>query len=782
MFPKQFIIAKNHSKISDITQIVNVYKNNRDPESEDKLREYLITKINNIWIDGFEVKGKWIKGVLASSLHNQILISLNINERNDLIDNIYNYNNHNFINANSLDKNAKVLDAFEESQANLLILGEPGSGKTTSLLELTKELLAKAKKNKKQPVPIVLSLASWKNEQTIEQWILLQVQQEYHIQNLEAFCFLMQNNYFVFMLDGLDEVILEYRDKCLLNLNNFNYDKVITCRVIEYQLIKTSVKKENSKKLKMGKAIILSELTKNQIDNYLARLSNYTDLTAIIEILENESAYNSCKVFYTLLKSPLMLDISIIAYENKKIDSLSKAKTIERWKNYTFNEYIKKNFLRKKNKKPINFYLKGLINFNGVSNFSNKNILIWLRNIANLMIVENQATIIKYRLHHEIIETKGIKKKFNRFDHSISALLIVILVLFISLVFIQSTKFHEIQLNFIFLLFLVIIARLFSSFLLKYYFTFNVIREFKKNIKDILKISQIYLLKNIAIMSVLFFVFTMMCSYISCNLVLSINIITIFILAFFYNHVEKNKIELKEDFSVFLTNLLLSSCISISLIEEKTSLDFHSFSDANKEDLAKTLFLIIYILIFYKINLHILFKNYQYYHSDFNKKTLSKNNFLEKITINTGIFQILTKNFFQFAFINTYRIIFILINGILFSLLFLFFFGVDGLKFISYIFRELISISISISFGFLILQLISDISYSYSSRVYLACQNILPLNLNDFLNFNVDRIILQQAGNGYIFIHRLLLEHFANMTDKDIERLVKEIEQDKKFV
>jgi hypothetical protein len=36
--------------------------------------------------------------------------------------------------------------------------------------------------------------------------------------------------------------------------------------------------------------------------------------------------------------------------------------------------------------------------------------------------------------------------------------------------------------------------------------------------------------------------------------------------------------------------------------------------------------------------------------------------------------------------------------------------------------------------------------------------------------------LLRKVGGGYIFIHRLVLEHFKNMTEEDIQRLAAEIE------
>ncbi len=58
-------------------------------------------------------------------------------------------------------------------------------------------------------------------------------------------------------------------------------------------------------------------------------------------------------------------------------------------------------------------------------------------------------------------------------------------------------------------------------------------------------------------------------------------------------------------------------------------------------------------------------------------------------------------------------------------------------------------------------------------RNLLSLSDYLPLNYAHFLDYCVDRLFLRKVGGGYIFIHRLLLEHFADLEEEDIGRLAR---------
>ncbi|MCU0566655.1 MAG: NACHT domain-containing protein [Oculatellaceae cyanobacterium Prado106] len=51
-------------------------------------------------------------------------------------------------------------------------------------------------------------------------------------------------------------------------------------------------------------------------------------------------------------------------------------------------------------------------------------------------------------------------------------------------------------------------------------------------------------------------------------------------------------------------------------------------------------------------------------------------------------------------------------------------------------------------------------------RIILYCNNSIPWNYARFLDFASDRLLMRKIGGGYVFFHRMLLEHFARMNSK----------------
>lgn len=56
-----------------------------------------------------------------------------------------------------------------------------------------------------------------------------------------------------------------------------------------------------------------------------------------------------------------------------------------------------------------------------------------------------------------------------------------------------------------------------------------------------------------------------------------------------------------------------------------------------------------------------------------------------------------------------------------------------------------------------------NVPFDAVEAVILYISGYSPWNYARFLDDAIDRLFLQKVGGGYIFVHRLLMEHFAQM-------------------
>lgn len=122
------------------------------------------------------------------------------------------------------DSFVELFNDFENSIKRLLILGEPGAGKTVLLLQFGLALVDLAKQNFDYPVPIILDLATWGNEiESFESWLeenLVFYVGEYGVSKKYAKELVKENN-LLLILDGLDEISAKEREDCLAKMKEY---------------------------------------------------------------------------------------------------------------------------------------------------------------------------------------------------------------------------------------------------------------------------------------------------------------------------------------------------------------------------------------------------------------------------------------------------------------------------------------------------------------------------------------------------------------------------------
>ncbi|MFD4724779.1 NACHT domain-containing protein, partial [Streptomyces seoulensis] len=128
-----------------------------------------------------------------------------------------------------------------ESGGRLLILGEPGAGKSTQLLHLAEALLGSQEPEDTARCPVVLLLSTWQpSTGSFDRWLVAELREHYQVDPALTDRWLRDGT-LTLLLDGLDEVPEEGRSLCLEALNAFLRDPsyadvrvALTCRSAEY--------------------------------------------------------------------------------------------------------------------------------------------------------------------------------------------------------------------------------------------------------------------------------------------------------------------------------------------------------------------------------------------------------------------------------------------------------------------------------------------------------------------------------------------------------------------
>ena len=191
-----------------------------------------------------------------------------------------------------------LYDAFK-TYKRLVLLGEPGAGKTVALQEFQKNIFKKERQAENNSLVIFVSIQKWKYPADIVTFLAKEIGK-----TEEDFRKEIQTKRLLLLLDGLDELpsnvskrsesrdaeIIDYRVHFLSklsdfsrNLNRHNISIVMTCRKRDYEEIRRKIqkKKKDFKNIFHG-LVVLNRLKNDEIKTYLKeinqkKLNNYSN-------------------------------------------------------------------------------------------------------------------------------------------------------------------------------------------------------------------------------------------------------------------------------------------------------------------------------------------------------------------------------------------------------------------------------------------------------------------------------------------------------------------------
>lgn len=329
-----------------------------------------------------KVSHYWIQGVLETSLQGRVTMELGLEAREDLLDHPWSFVWRREDDGQPLPANTRAIDKFDElgSCRTLLILGEPGSGKTTTLLDIARELIERAKYDVTLAIPVVFNLSSWLGKrETIKDWLVTELNTKYQVRRKTATTWIEEQQ-LLLLLDGLDEVDARRREACVAALNQFCQDhgetELIVCsRMYDYEAL--------DNRLLFQGAIYLQPLTSEQIREYFVKAGER--LGTIAEAMEEDETLQE------LGRSPLMLSIMSLAYEGVPASELRDDSSLEKRHQHLFDCYIARMLARRFGEKP----------------YRDEQMKAWLGYLAQQLVQDSQTVFLIEGIQRSWLRTQA---------------------------------------------------------------------------------------------------------------------------------------------------------------------------------------------------------------------------------------------------------------------------------------------------------------------------------------------------------------------------------------
>lgn len=264
---------------------------NRQPSDEQRLES--------------KIKSSWIEGALIDLLENRRELAPEMTVELHGNANIQHNTKRAFY-------TTQIKSVFIQP-GNLLILGEPGSGKTVLLLQLADQLF-QTRLTSRDPnaIPVILSLSSWDaNIKSFDNWLVREMASQYRMPERISSEFISQGKV-ILLLDGLDEVTVASRNSCVQKLNEFTEKNlsvkfVVTCRHTEYNMLDSELHHYNR--------VIIQNLQESQVENYLnSHVDKYSGFQMFLK--------KTPEIKSGIAANPLLLGMMLNIFEDASISSI----------------------------------------------------------------------------------------------------------------------------------------------------------------------------------------------------------------------------------------------------------------------------------------------------------------------------------------------------------------------------------------------------------------------------------------------------------------------------
>jgi hypothetical protein len=234
-----------------------------------------------------------------------------------------------------LPPGTSITEVYDEAEHELLILGEPGAGKSTLLLSLSQQLLVRAEQDETHPLPVILSLSTWAVKRPkLQDWMVEQMSEIYDVPRPVSVQWVQEGSILP-LLDGLDEMEETARAACIAAINTYHHGHmlplVVCSRTVEYEAA------SKHHRLALQGAVVVQPLTHEEVDASLVQAGQ--PLTALRRALRKNTA------LHDLVTTPLMLNILILTYQGDSVRDLPKKEAA--LLQQVWDDYVERMVMRK---------------------------------------------------------------------------------------------------------------------------------------------------------------------------------------------------------------------------------------------------------------------------------------------------------------------------------------------------------------------------------------------------------------------------------------------------
>ena len=220
-------------------------------------RAAMLTKTRREWVD------EW----LERDLYHEARLELQLTEQHGTVEpRVRHYTRSPDGPGREYAPGTSIEQVFDKASKQLLILGEPGTGKSTKLVELARALIGRAQNDPTHPIPVILNLSTWtKKRAALDEWMRDEMVGLYRVPAGRAEQWIEKEELLP-LLDGLDEVARGDRAACVTVINTYRQAHglqpvAVCCRREEYDALPVP--------LDLANAVQADTLTREDVERYL---------------------------------------------------------------------------------------------------------------------------------------------------------------------------------------------------------------------------------------------------------------------------------------------------------------------------------------------------------------------------------------------------------------------------------------------------------------------------------------------------------------------------------